>query len=159
MCVLDKRVAMLVCSFSLRLTIITLLHSRLECSVCQHSWFQSKDKLMTLREGFEMVTLPEWDRDRISLNLKEGKNPRFMGDTKLYIGNLSFECTEQEVVNVFSEMGIVGDVSLVKDDQGRNRGFGFVTMRTKEGGEKAIQELDGKQVMGRNIAVRESNTN
>jgi RNA recognition motif-containing protein len=114
---------------------------------------------MTLRDGFEMVTLPENDRERISLNIKEGKNPRFMGDTKLYVGNIAFECSEDDLMKVFSEMGVVGDVSLVKDELGRNRGFGFITMRTKEGGDKAMEELDGKEVMGRNIAVRESNTN
>jgi predicted Zn finger-like uncharacterized protein len=132
---------------------------RLECSVCQHSWFQSKDRLMTLRDGFEMVSLPDLDKERISLNIKEGKNPRFMGDTKLYVGNIAFECTEDDLVRVFSEAGVVGDVSLVRDEQGRNRGFGFITMRTKEGGEKAMETLDGSEVMGRNIAVRESNSN
>ena len=132
--------------------------SRLECSVCQHSWFQSKDRLMTLRDGFEMVSLPDLDKERISLNMKEGKNPRFMGDTKLYVGNIAFECSEDDLVQVFSEAGVVGDVSLVRDDQGRNRGFGFITMRTKEGGEKAMETLDGSEVMGRNIAVRESNS-
>ena len=134
-------------------------YSRLECSVCQHSWFQSKDRLMTLRDGFEMVSLPDLDKERISLNIKEGKNPRFMGDTKLYVGNIAFECTEDDLVRVFSEAGVVGDVSLVRDEQGRNRGFGFITMRTKEGGEKAMKTLDGSEVMGRNISVRESNSN
>eukprot|EP00544_Gedaniella_sp_CCMP2646_P009343 CAMPEP_0202480058 /NCGR_PEP_ID=MMETSP1361-20130828/197_1 /ASSEMBLY_ACC=CAM_ASM_000849 /TAXON_ID=210615 /ORGANISM="Staurosira complex sp., Strain CCMP2646" /LENGTH=172 /DNA_ID=CAMNT_0049107451 /DNA_START=143 /DNA_END=661 /DNA_ORIENTATION=+ len=132
---------------------------RLECSVCEHSWFQSKDRLMTLRDGFEMVSLPDLDKERISLNIKEGKNPRFMGDTKLYVGNIAFECTEDDLVRVFSEAGVVGDISLVRDEQGRNRGFGFITMRTKEGGEKAMETLDGSEFMGRNIAVRESNSN
>ena len=58
---------------------------------------------------------------------------------------------------MFSEIGEVGDVALVRDDQGRNRGFGFVTMRNKADGEKAVSELDGVDMNGRNIAVRESN--
>jgi RNA recognition motif-containing protein len=48
-------------------------------------------------------------------------------------------------------------VVLVGDGEGKNRGFGFVTMRTKEGGAKAMESLDGKEFNGRNIAVRESN--
>jgi RNA recognition motif-containing protein len=46
----------------------------------------------------------------------------------------------------------------VKDEEGKNRGFGFVTMRTADGGDKAIAELDGTSVRGRNLAVRASNT-
>ncbi|GAX25626.1 hypothetical protein FisN_28Hh106 [Fistulifera solaris] len=130
---------------------------RLECSVCTHSWFQSKDKLLKLNEGFEMVPLPERDMERIQNNMQKGLSPKFMGDFKLYIGNIAFECHEDDLYEVFGRVGEVGEVSLVRDDEGRNRGFGFITMRTKEDGEKAIEELNGAPVRGRNIAVRESN--
>ena len=89
--------------------------------------------------------------------MRENKAPNFLGDQKLYVGNIAFECVEQDIYDVFSEVGAVGDVSLVRDDNGRNRGFGFVTMRTNDEGEKAISELDGAEVKGRNIAVRPSN--
>ena len=112
---------------------------------------------MTLREGFEMVELPESDKERIEANIKEGKSPKFMGDVKLYVGNIAFTCHEDDLFEIFSQVGTVGDVSLVRDDEGKNRGFGFVTMRSKDDGEKAISELDGTSVRGRNIAVRESN--
>lgn len=130
---------------------------RLECAMCGHSWFQSKDRLLTLRDGFELVDLPENDKNRIQLNLEQGKSPKFMGESKLYIGNVAFECHEQDIQQVFSRVGNVGDVSLVRDEEGKIRGFGFVTMRTKEEGQRAIDELDGTKVRGRNIAVRESN--
>mmetsp|Transcript_83009 Transcript_83009/g.232649 ORF Transcript_83009/g.232649 Transcript_83009/m.232649 type:complete len:223 (-) Transcript_83009:48-716(-) len=130
---------------------------RLECSVCGHSWFQSKDRLMTLNDGFEMVPLPEMDRERIATNMKEGKSPKYVGDSKLYVGNIAFECSENDLAELFSEVGGVGSVALVRDDQGRNRGFGFVTMRTKEEGDAAIEKLNGMELNGRNIAVRESN--
>ena len=129
---------------------------RLGCSVCGHSWYQSKDRLMTLRDGFEMIELPESDKERIELNMKEGKSPGFTGDVKLYVGNISFECHEDDLRNLFESVGSVGDVSLVRDDEGKNRGFGFVTMRTKEDGEKALEELNGSSIRGRSIAVRES---
>ena len=80
-----------------------------------------------------------------------------MGEFKLYVGNIAFASTEEEIYELFSDIGDVGDVALVRDDQGRNRGFGFVTMRTKDGGEKAMEALDGKELNGRNLAVRESN--
>lgn len=131
---------------------------RLQCALCQHSWFQSKGRLMSIKEGFEMVPLPSQDVERIALNIQEGKSPKFLGDSKLYVGNISFECEEDDIFQIFSEVGNVGDVSLVRDDSGKNRGFGFVTMRTQEDAEKAISQLDGTPVKGRNIAVRESNT-
>lgn len=130
---------------------------RLECSVCDHSWFQSKDRLMQVREGLELVAKPAYELASIQLNIKENKNPSFQGDFKLYVGNIAFECTEENVYEAFSKVGIVGDIALVRDDVGKNRGFGFVTMRTKEDGEKAMEELNGTELMGRSITVRESN--
>ena len=131
--------------------------SRLECSVCSHSWFQSIDRIMTMQDGFEMIQRPAYEIERVHLNLRENKAPNFMGEQKLYVGNIAFECGEKDIYEVFNEVGSVGDVSLVRDDTGKVRGFGFVTMRTVAEGEKAIAELDGAEVKGRNIAVRPSN--
>jgi hypothetical protein len=131
-------------------------NSRLECSVCGHAWFQSRNRLLELGEGFEMVELPERDLERIRQNIKEGKSPKYTGDVKLYVGNISFTATEEEIWEIFGSVGDVGEVSLVRDELGRNRGFGFVTMRSKEDGEKALKELDGLELAGRNINVRES---
>ena len=113
---------------------------------------------MTMSDGFEMVSLPEMHRKRIETNMEEGKSPKFTGHGKLYVGNISFSCTEADIFETFAEIGEVGDVSLVRDEIGRNRGFGFVTMRSKEDGDKAMAKLDGFDLHGRNIAVRESNS-
>lgn len=130
---------------------------RMECSICDHTWFQSKSRLATLNGGYEMVPLPERDLDRIALNIKEGKNPKFMGEVKVYVGNISFLCTEEDLYEAFSEYGPVGDVSLVRDDVGKIRGFGFVTMRNKEDGEQCLEQLDGAELKGRKINVRPTN--
>ena len=132
-------------------------HSRLECSVCGHAWFQSQNRLMELGNNFEMVELPERDMKRIQLNIEEGKSPKFMGAVKLYVGNISFGCTEDDLWETFETIGNVGEVSLVRDDQGRNRGFAFITMREKADAEKAMTELDGFELDGRALSVRESN--
>eukprot|EP00977_Amphora_coffeiformis_P012784 scaffold3233_cov178-Amphora_coffeaeformis.AAC.7 len=71
---------------------------RLSCSVCDHSWFQSKDRLMTVNDNFELIPLPEPDKERISQNIKEGKHPGFVGDAKLYVGNIAFECHEDDLM-------------------------------------------------------------
>jgi hypothetical protein len=129
----------------------------MECSVCGHSWYQSRSRLLQLGDGFELVEMPEQDLKRIELNLQEGKSPKYTGAIKLYVGNIAFSIKEDDLWEIFGEYGTVGDVSLVRDDLGRNRGFGFVTMREKEEGERAMIELDGKDVNGRNLNVRESN--
>lgn len=130
---------------------------RLECSVCGHSWFQSKDRILTLNDDLEFISLPQRDLERIAKNMQEKKPPKYMGEMKLYVGNVAFECHEEDLFTIFGKLGEVGQVSLVRDSDGKNRGFGFITMRDKEAGKKAIDELDGSTVRGRRIAVRESN--
>ncbi len=125
--------------------------------MCQHSWFQSKDRILTLRDGFELIPLPPHDLERIALNLQEGKPASFTGQVKLYVGNIAFECREDDIYQLFAAIGSVGDVSLVRDEAGKMRGFGFVTMRSKEEGQLAVEKLDGSSLRGRNLAVRESN--
>ncbi len=118
---------------------------------------KSQDRHMAIKDGYEYVVMPESDMERITKNSDEGRAPSFMGEFKLYVGNIAFESTEEDIQEIFSEIGPVGDVSLVRDDLGRIRGFGFVTMREKEDGQKAIDALDGSEIRGRTIAVRESN--
>jgi len=129
---------------------------RMECSVCSHTWFQSRERLGRVGDGFEMITLPDRDLERIQLNIKEGKHPKHFGDYKMYVGNISFQCTEEDLFNKFSEIGPVGDVSMVLDNDGRIRGFGFITMRNAEDGERALELLDGTDLKGRTLNVRPS---
>lgn len=136
------------------LYICTFIYRRLECSVCGHSWYQGKDRLLKLNDSLEMVPLPEMDKTRIALNIEEGKSPKFIGDRKLYVGNLSYETTEENLYDVFKDVGVVGEVSLVRDNYGKKRGFGFVTMRDDDDGMKAIDALDGTEINGRSMTVR-----
>lgn len=141
---------------SIFLLLLLLSYSRMECSVCSHTWFQSRERLGRVGDGFEMITLPDRDLERIQLNIKEGKHPKHFGDYKMYVGNISFQCTEEDLFNKFSEIGPVGDVSMVLDNDGRIRGFGFITMRNAEDGERALELLDGTDLKGRTLNVRPS---
>ena len=77
--------------------------------------------------------------------------------TRLYIGNLSYNTTQDQLQEIFSEHGTVNEVDLIMDKfSGRPRGFGFVTMETKEGAEAAIQALNGKNIDGRDLTVNEA---
>jgi RNA recognition motif-containing protein len=76
---------------------------------------------------------------------------------RIYIGNLPFSATDQEVRDLFSEYGTVESVHLVTDrDTGRPRGFGFVEMETDEGAAEAIGALNGRDMEGRNLNVAEA---
>jgi hypothetical protein len=76
---------------------------------------------------------------------------------KLYVGNLSFNTGSAELEQLFSSIGTVESASVVEDrETGRSRGFGFVEMASKEDGERAIAELDGKDFEGRAIKVNEA---
>lgn len=73
---------------------------------------------------------------------------------KLYVGNLSFQATEEEVRELFSPFGQVQNVSLVTDRYtGRSRGFGFVEMANEDSASKAREALNGKPFQGRNLTV------
>jgi len=75
---------------------------------------------------------------------------------KLYVGNLPFSATEDEVNELFSQHGTVHSVALINDrDTGRPRGFGFVEM-DDNAAQAAIQALDGHEMGGRNLRVNEA---
>ena len=76
---------------------------------------------------------------------------------KLYVGNLAFQTTSQELQEMFAQAGTVESASVVEDrDTGRSRGFGFVEMSTKEEGAAAIAQFNGKEVNGRALNVNEA---
>jgi RNA recognition motif-containing protein len=76
---------------------------------------------------------------------------------KLYVGNLDFGTTNQDLSDLFSEMGTVESANVIEDrETGRSRGFGFVEMSSKEDGDNAIAQLDGKEHNGRNLKVNEA---
>ena len=75
-------------------------------------------------------------------------------ETKLYVGNMSAESTEEEIRTLFSEAGTVGTVELIMDRQtGKPKGFGFLTMSSQAEAEKAISLFDGKDVKTRALKV------
>ncbi len=73
---------------------------------------------------------------------------------KLYVGNLSFETTENDLQDAFAAHGTVTEANLMMDrTTGRSRGFGFITMSTPEEAQKAIEALNGSQLGGRALTV------
>ena len=80
-------------------------------------------------------------------------------NTKLYVGNLAFNSTEDDLTQLFSEFGTVTDVFIVKDKfSGRSKGFAFVTFETAESMNAAIEALNETEFAGRPIKVNEART-
>lgn len=76
---------------------------------------------------------------------------------KIYVGNLNFRSTEEEIQALFAPYGQVEDVTLITDKEtGRPRGFGFVIMAEDDAGRRAIDELNGKEFDGRALTVNEA---
>ena len=76
---------------------------------------------------------------------------------KLYVGNLAFETSSDDLQQLFAQAGTVESASVIEDrDTGRSRGFGFVEMSSKEEGQAAISQFNGREVGGRALNVNEA---
>ena len=76
---------------------------------------------------------------------------------KLYVGNLAFQTSSSDLQELFAQAGTVQSASVIEDrDTGRSRGFGFVEMASKEEGDAAIAQFNGKEFNGRNLMVNEA---
>ncbi len=79
-----------------------------------------------------------------------------MGE-KIYVGNLPFSINEKKLKEIFSKFGEVTECAIISDKfSGRSKGFGFITFASEESTEKAISEMDNKEVEGRTIKVSEA---
>ena len=76
---------------------------------------------------------------------------------KLYVGNLAFQTTNEDLQELFSQAGTVTSANIIEDrETGRSRGFGFVEMASAEEGNAAIAALNGKEINGRSLNVNEA---
>lgn len=77
--------------------------------------------------------------------------------TNIYVGNLAFTATEDDLRGAFEQFGEVSAVNIIMDrETGRSRGFAFVEMADAEGAKEAIENLDGQEISGRNVTVNEA---
>lgn len=77
--------------------------------------------------------------------------------TKLYVGNLSFNTSTQDLEKMFGEIGTVESTNIIEDrETGRSRGFGFVEMSSEAEAQNAIMQLNGKEIDGRELVVNEA---
>lgn len=75
-------------------------------------------------------------------------------EAKLYVGNLSYNTTEDDIRNLFAQAGTVSEVALIKDrDSGTSKGFAFVTMSSQDEAKKAIDQFNGQSLGNRELTV------
>jgi len=92
-----------------------------------------------------------------SLNAPTEERKTTIMSMKLYVGNLSFQTSSDDLNQLFAQAGTVESASVVEDrETGRSRGFGFVEMSSKEEAAKAIEQFNGKEINGRNLNVNEA---
>lgn len=78
-------------------------------------------------------------------------------ERKLFVGGISWDTTEESLKEFFEQIGEVEEAKIITDRMtGKSKGFGFVTMKNAEDANKAIEELDGKELDGRAIAVNKA---
>src|SRR5215218_9279398 len=95
---------------------------------------------------------------RFAASFSFPKGERYISmSTKLYVGNLAFQTTSQELQQLFGQAGTVQSASVVEDrDTGRSRGFAFVEMSTEEEANTALAQFNGQEVGGRALKVNEA---
>lgn len=125
---------------------------QVRCNNCNHEWFQSASRLHTLPADMELVPYPAEMKARIDA----GKSPEPRARFRAFVGNLAFTASEADLKELFQPYGTVVTVTVMRDEEtGRSRGFGFVNMESPTAGLKAVQELDGHELYGRNLNVSE----
>ena len=113
---------------------------------------------------FQSIRTWSFDRYRFAeanpirkLLLSPKRERYILMSTKLYVGNLAFQTTSQDLQQLFSQAGTVESASVVEDrDTGRSRGFAFVEMSTPEEANSAIEQFNGKELGGRALKVNEA---
>lgn len=103
-----------------------------------------------------MILKPEV-REQFGENRVRLGTLKYHMNTKLFVGNLSFNTTENDLQDAFAAHGTVTEANLMMDrDTGRPRGFAFITMGTPEEAQKAIEALNGSTLDGRSLTVNEA---
>ena len=126
--------------------------------MCSHAWWQNRERLQELREGWSLADMPEARQTDIKENVEKGLEPgsfkpKIKGAVTVFIGNIPFTYEEKDVGEIFTPYGEVASIVLVREPDGRSRGYAFVDMVEKAAGAKAIESLNGSELDGRNLNV------
>jgi predicted Zn finger-like uncharacterized protein len=119
---------------------------------CGQEWFQSTSRLSPVPNGFELVEYPE----EMAARLRAGEDAVPEDKFRCFVGNLPWAATEEDLRELFAQHAGITSLNLVTDEQGRRKGFGFVGLDSVEGGQAAVEALNGVDFLGRELAVSEA---
>lgn len=141
---------------------------RVRCAVCENAWFQRADRLRIVRPDKRLNDYPLERKDELMQLRRErrqariargpggGRRPGF----SVFIGNLPFGTTEEDLRDLIAGTAAVDRVTIVKDrETGRSRGFGFATVAAESDMRAVVDKLDGCSFNGRSLTMREGNRN
>eukprot|EP00172_Hildenbrandia_rubra_P001487 Plantae.Rhodophyta-Hildenbrandia_rubra.ctg2045.p1 GENE.Plantae.Rhodophyta-Hildenbrandia_rubra.ctg2045~~Plantae.Rhodophyta-Hildenbrandia_rubra.ctg2045.p1 ORF type:complete len:361 (+),score=36.40 Plantae.Rhodophyta-Hildenbrandia_rubra.ctg2045:2241-3323(+) len=176
---------------------------KVRCAVCENTWFQRSERLLTLRKGLSMKEYPMEEKDELMKKsaevhsnrrreysgarreyggtgrdgdrtrrvYSEGRGavgrdrPRYRsrragsGDFAIFIGNLSYDATEEDLEAFIAGESKPERISIIKDESGRCKGFGFADLSTEMDMHNVIDNLNGRTLLGRPVSIREGNKN
>ncbi|PXF48064.1 putative RNA-binding protein RbpE [Gracilariopsis chorda] len=144
---------------------------RVACSVCSNEWFQKPDRLFKMRETEQFSEYP-MDRkaellERNQQNRARGgrrrdtrdRRPTYTKTFSVFIGNLPYSVTEQELTELISSVVKPKRISIVTDQDGNSKGFAFADVQSEEEVDQIVRSLDATRIAGRTIAVRPGKKN
>ncbi|KAI0566651.1 RNA recognition motif [Gracilaria domingensis] len=139
---------------------------RVACSVCGNEWFQKPERLYTLRETEEFTDYPMDRKDEI---MERNQRSRYSGKRRerqppakslsVFIGNLPFSVSEDELKEIISNVVVPKRVAVVVDADGRSKGYAFADVHKAEDVDQLVNALDNTPLKGRSIAVRPGRRN
>ena len=124
---------------------------QVRCSNCGHEWYQTTVRLSPIPPDMELVEYPA----EMSARLAAGKPAEPVARFRVFVGNLPFAATEEELREMFERFGTVVSVTVMTDETGRPKGFGFVNMESAIAGAKAVEAINGSELHGRELNVSE----
>ena len=148
---------------------------RVQCTVCDNTWFQRPDRLRIVPEGKEFIDYPISEKDERIKKRKEqrfgnrsvrgtgtgagaGRQRRRGSNYAVFVGNLPYDSSEDELGQLVSGTAEVLNVSIVKDKEtGRSKGFGFVNVPSEADVQNVVKSLDGIFFHGRSLTMRAGN--
>ena len=122
------------------------------CSTCNHEWYQTAERLQKLPKDMKLIAYPESMKERI----RQGKPAEPQSNFRAFVGNMPFQATAQELEDLFSPYGVVVDVNIMTDDDGRPRGFAFVNMEDPKEGAAAVAAPAGLSCVAASTCPRAS---
>ncbi|KAJ1461193.1 hypothetical protein M885DRAFT_508041 [Pelagophyceae sp. CCMP2097] len=131
--------------------------ARVKCAVCGNVWFQSNARINRLYDNYALEPYPMDKKEQFAgekVQSNQPPVPKKKGAATLFVANIPFRYRDDDLAKIFDGHAEVASATVITDDTGRSRGFGFVDLVEKPAADVAIEALNGVDIEGREIIVR-----